>query len=174
MLVTRTDNALRFDPRLIAQGDRDVQREFRLVYPFLNLHSVVLEIGAGDCALSRRLAGDAERVYALDVSEDVMGRLGGPSNLVRIAHDGVRIPVPKATVDVAFSRGLVLSQLPGICHALRDGGIYITCSRGPAAELRAALMDAGFSGVRFYVGGLRIPYMLARALDDSFRITAIK
>ena len=176
MLVTATKPApaLRFDPRYIAQRDRDVEREFRQVFPFIDLHSVVMEVGAGDCALSRRLAGDAERVYALDVSEDAMGRLGGPPNLVRVAHDGVRIPVPADTVDVAFSRHLVISQLPGICHALCDGGVYLTSSPGPAAELRAAFIDAGFSGVRFYVGAVRVPYALALALDDRFRLSAVK
>jgi hypothetical protein len=174
MLVARTAGQFRFDPRASAQRDRDVERDFRQVYPFIDLHSVVMEVGAGDCALARRLAGDAERVYALDVSEDAMGRLGGPPNLVRIAHDGVRIPVPADTVDVAFSRHLVISQLAGICHALRDGGVYLTASPGPAAELRSAFMDAGFSAVRFHVGGLRIPYALARALGDRFRIVAVK
>jgi len=175
MLVTRSAAApLRFDAQFIAQRDRDVEREFRQVFPFLHLHSVVLEIGAGDCALSRRLAGDAERVYALDVCEDSMGRLGGPPNLVRRAHDGVRIPLPADSVDVAFSRHVVISQLPGICHALKDGGVYLTTSPGPAAELRAAFMDAGFSAVRFHVGGLRVPFALARALDDRFRIVAVK
>jgi hypothetical protein len=135
---------------------------------------VFLEIGAGDCALARRMAGDVERAYALDVSEDAMGRLGGPPNLIRIAHDGVRIPVPAASVDLAFGRQLVISQLAGICHALRDGGVYLTRSLGPAAELRAAFMHAGFSAVRFYVGSLRIPYALALALDDRFRIAAVK
>ena len=172
MLVTT--NSLRFDPRAVARRERDVEREFRQLYPFIDLHSVVLEIGADDCALARRLAGDAERVYALDVSEDAMGRLGGPPNLVRIAHDGVRIPVAADSVDVAFSRHLVISQLPGICHALRDGGVYLTTSPGPAAELRAAFMDAGFSAVRFHVGSLRVPFALARALDDRFRIVAVK
>jgi hypothetical protein len=166
--------ALRFDPRFIAQRDRDVEREARQLLPLLDLHSVFMEIGAGDCALSRRLAGDLERAYALDVSEDEMGRLGGPPNLVRIAHDGVRIPVAGASVDLAFSRQLVISQLPGICRALKDGGIYLATSRGPAAELRAAFMDAGFSAVRFHVGSLRIPYALALALDDVFRVTAVK
>jgi hypothetical protein len=34
--------------------------------------------------------------------------------------------------------------------------------------------DAGFSKVRFYVGALRVPYLLACVLDDPFRIAAIK
>ena len=133
-----------------------------------------LEIGAGDGALARRVAGYVDRAYALDVSDDLMGRLGGPPNLVRMMHDGVRIPLPEAQVDVAFSRHLVLSQLPGICHALKDGGVYFTSSTGPAAELREVFFDAGFSKLRFYVRGVRVPYLLACVLDDTFRIAATK
>jgi hypothetical protein len=103
-----------------------------------------------------------------------MGRLGGPPNLVRMVHDGVRIPLPEASVDVAFSRSLIISQLPGVCHALKDGGVYFTTSKGPAAELRQAFYDAGFSSLRFYVGNVRLPFLLARALDDQFRLAAVK
>jgi hypothetical protein len=93
---------------------------------------------------------------------------------VRMMHDGVRIPLPEAQVDVAFSRHLTISQLPGICHALKDGGVYLTTSKGPAAELREVFYDAGFSNLRFYVGALRVPYVLACVLDDTFRIEATK
>ena len=82
--------------------------------------------------------------------------------------------IPEAVVDVAFSRTLVISQLGGICRALKDGGVYYTNSHGPAAELRALFLDAGFSTLRFYVNRLRIPYALARVLDDPFRLAAIK
>ena len=61
-----------------------------------------------------------------------------------------------------------------MCHALKDGGRFITFSKGPAAELRDAFFDAGFSAVRFYANGIRVPYHLARLLDDSFRLVAIK
>jgi hypothetical protein len=179
MLVTNrlqgaTAGRLRFSADDLARRERDAERELRSLRGALDLHSVFLEIGAGDCALARRAAGYVERVYALEVSEDLMGRLGGPPNLVRMVHDGVRIPLPEAAVDVAFSRTLVISQLPGVCHALKDGGVYYTSSKGPACELRAAFLDAGFSSLRFYVNGLRIPYPLARILDDPFRLAAIK
>lgn len=166
--------ALRFDEAQFRQRERDAERELKSLRPALDLHKVFLEIGAGDCALSRRVAGYAERVYALDVSEDLMGRLGGPPNLVRMMHDGVRIPLPEAAVDVAFSRQLTISQLPGICRALKDGGVYVTASKGPAAELREVFLDAGFSKLRLHVGALRVPYPLACVLDDTFRIEAIK
>ena len=174
MLVSSSPAALRFSADRHARRERDAERELRSLKPALDLHAVFLEIGAGDCTLARRAAGYAERVYAIDVSEDIMGRLGGPPNLVRVVHDGVRIPLPEAVIDVAFSRQLVISQLPGVCHALRDGGVYYTTSKGPAAELRKAFFDAGFSALRFYVNGLRVPYLLSRVLDDTFRLAAIK
>jgi hypothetical protein len=166
--------ALRFSEAHFAQRERDAERELKGLRRALDLHKVFLEIGAGDCALSRRVAGYVDRAYALDVTDDLMGRLGGPPNLVRMMHDGVRIPLPEAELDVAFSRHLTISQLPGICNALKDGGVYLTTSKGPASELREVFYDAGFSHLRFYVGALRVPYVLACVLDDTFRIEATK
>ena len=174
MLVSSSPAALRFSADRLARRERDAERELKQLRSALDLHNVFLEIGAGDCTLARRAAGYVERVYAIDISEDSMGRLGGPPNLVRMVHDGVRIPLPEASVDLAFSRQLVISQLPGICHALKDGGVYCTSSKGPVAELRAAFYEAGFSSLRLYVGNLRVPYLLALALDDRFRIAAVK
>lgn len=165
---------VRLDAKQIDRRRRDVGRQLAFLRPRVRLESVFMEVGCGDCALARNIAGDVERVYALEVSEDVMGRLGGPPNLVRVVHDGVRIPVPEASVDLAYSTRLVISQLPGICRALKDGGVYWTASKGPAAELRAVYYEAGFSRVRFYVGAIRVPYLLACVLDDPFRIAAVK
>ena len=165
---------VRLDAAHIDRRRRNVGRQLAFFKPRLSLESVFMEVGCGDCALARKLAGEVERVYALEVSEDLMGRLGGPPNLVRVVHDGVRIPVPEASVDIAYGNRLVLSQLPGICRALKDGGVYWTSTKGPAAEIRAVLLDAGFSSVRFYVGPLRVPYVLARLLDDPFRLAAVK
>jgi len=174
MLVSPAPAALRFSAERLARRERDAERELRQLRPALDLHSVFLEIGAGDCTLARRAAGYVERAYAVDISEDVMGRLGGPPNLVRVVHDGMRIPLPEASIDVAFSRSLIISQLAGVCHALKDGGVYFTSSKGPACELREVFLDAGFSALRFYANGLRIPYLLARFLGDTFRLAAIK
>jgi hypothetical protein len=173
-ILIQNAGGLRFSEAQFAQRERDAERELKGLRPALELTSVFLEIGAGDCALSRRVAGYVDRVYALDISDDMMGRLGGPPNLVRMMHDGVRIPLPEAELDIAFSRSLTISQLPGICHALKDGGVYFTSSKGPASELRQVFLDAGFSRLRFYVGSVRVPYVLARVLDDTFRIVATK
>lgn len=174
MLVSSSPVALRFSADQYARRERDAERELRSLRPAFDLSSVFLEIGAADCALARRAAGFVDRVYAIDICEDTMGRLGGPPNLHRVVHDGVRIPLPYATVDIAFSRQLVISQLTGVCHALKDGGRFITFSKGPAAELRDAFFEAGFSAVRFYANGIRVPYHLALVLDDTFRLVAVK
>lgn len=178
MLVAPAARALegkvRLDAEFIDRRRRDLDRRLAFLMRRVRLESVVLEVGCGDCALARRLAGYVERVYALEVSEDLMGRLGGPPNLVRMVYDGARIPVPESSIDLAFSARLVPSQLPGICRALKDGGVFWTTAKRPAAAIRAALLDAGFSAVRFHVGALRVPYPLALVLDDPFRIAAVK
>lgn len=171
MLVSE---GLRLDEKGIDRRRRNLERQAAFLRRRVGLESVYMEVGCDDCALARRIAGDVERVYALDISEDRMGRLGGPPNLVRVVHDGVRIPVPEASVDLAYSHRPVLSQLAGICRALRDGGVYWTSWRGAAGEWRGACYDAGFSRVRFYVGVLRVPFVLARVLDDPFRVAAVK
>ena len=80
----------------------------------------------------------------------------------------------------AFKPSLQAQSLQSSAHsisnviALKDGGVYYTVSHGPAAELRALFLEAGFSTLRFYVNRLRIPYPLARVLDDPFRLAAIK
>ena len=178
MLVARAARPLqgkvRLDAAFIDKRRRDIDRQLAFLKPRVRLESVVLEVGCGDCTLARKLAGEVERVYALEVSEDLMGRLGGPPNLVRMLYDGVRIPVPEASVDLAFSARLAPAQLTGICRALKDGGVFWTTAKRPAREIRAALLDAGFSAVRFHVGVLRVPQLVARVLDDPFRIAAIK
>ena len=165
---------VRLDAQFIDRRRRDVERQLAFLKRRVGLESVVMEVGCGDCTLARRLAGYVERVYALGVSEDLMGRLGGPPNLVRMAYDGVRIPRPEASVDLAFSSRLLLSHLPGVCRALKDGGVFWTTAKAPAVELRAVLLEAGFSAVRFHVGALRLPHLVARVLDDPFRIAAVK
>lgn len=173
--VARTlEGKVRLDAEFIDRRRRDLDRQLAFLRRRVRLESIVMEVGCGDCTLSRRLAGYVERVYALEVSEDLMGRLGGPPNLVRIVYDGARIPVPESRIDLAFSARLVPPQLPGICRALKDGGVFWTTARRPAREIRAALLDAGFSAVRFHVGAVRVPQLVARVLDEPFRIAAVK
>src|SRR5262245_54922015 len=58
-----------------------VARDLAFLRRFLRPASVFMEIGAGDCALSCRVARQVRRVVAIDVSEEIM-RLAPPATNV--------------------------------------------------------------------------------------------
>jgi SAM-dependent methyltransferase len=112
---------------------RSVAWQFAFVRAALTLRSRFLEVGAGDCALARRVAGHVERVYAVDVSERIMRGGRHLPNLVPVLSDGVAIPLPSGSIDVAFSNQLIehlhprdaLEQLREVHRSLVPGGRYL-------------------------------------------------
>jgi SAM-dependent methyltransferase len=175
-------------PRLLKGGDaarereRDVAWDLAQLSPYLAPGCTFLEVGAGDCALSRRVAEVAKAVYAVDISDQARAPL--PANVQLVISDGSSIPVPEASVDVAFSDQLMehlhpddaREQLANIHRALKPGGVYffITPNRlyGPSdisayfddvasgfhlreyslGELAAILSETGFPTVQPWVG----------------------
>ena len=144
----------------------------RLVTP----ESTFLEVAATDCSLSLNLAGSVRRVYAVARSAVIIGNQRLPANFHLIAAEGNCIPVPQASIDVAYSNGLVdqldpeqtCEQLANIRRALTDSGVFICCARNRLlcaddgssvqtgnriappytfGELRALLRRAGFRAV---------------------------
>lgn len=103
-----------------------------MLRPFLRADSTYLEIGAGDCALAREVAGVVRQVYAVDVSAEISQGCALPSNCALVISDGCSIPVGDG-VDVAFSDQLMehlhpddaFEQLRNICNALKQGGVYL-------------------------------------------------
>jgi SAM-dependent methyltransferase len=99
----------------------------------LRPETVLLEIGPGDCAFSMAVAPLVRQVYGLDVSAEITRRVSLPSNFKLILSDGVSVPLPPDSVDLAYSNQLMehlhpddaLEQLQGIWRALRPGGVYI-------------------------------------------------
>jgi SAM-dependent methyltransferase len=91
-----------------------------------------MEIGAGDCALSLSLAGRVRRVYAVDVSDKVLGDTVQPPNFTFALSDGCSMPVPPGSVGVAYSNQLMEHlhpddaelQLVNIFNALAPRGAY--------------------------------------------------
>jgi SAM-dependent methyltransferase len=110
-----------------------VAPQLQLLGPYLRHDSVVLEIGPGDCSLSLALAKRVRRVYGLDVSEKITRQLTVPENFELILSDGTSVPLPPASVDVAYSNQLMehlhpddaREQLEGIYRSLRPGGVYV-------------------------------------------------
>lgn len=175
-------------PRLLSKGasagerERDIGWDLAQLRPYLKPGMTFLEIGAGDCALSRRVAKDARQVYAVEICDQTCAPL--PGNVALVISDGCSVDVPAGSVDLAFSDQLMehlhcddaLEQLRNIHRALKPGGAYfcITPNRlyGPSdisayfdhvargfhlkeyslREVRAVFAQAGFPRVHVYVG----------------------
>jgi hypothetical protein len=155
--------------------------------------SAFLEIAATDCSLSLSLADSVRRVYAVARSAVITGTRRFPTNFHLIAAEGNCIPVPQASIDVAYSNGLVdqldpeqtCEQLANVQRALTRGGVFICCARnrllGAAdvgngvappytfSELRAMLRKVGFRTVAQYArcagANVTLPGSLARLLE---------
>ena len=125
-------------PRLAQKGastasrERDIGWNLAQLAPYLMPGCTFLEIGAGDCALSERVAETASLVYAVDISDQTRGR-AIPGNVRIVITDGRSVDVPAGSVDLAFSDQLMehlhpddaLEQLRNIHRALKPGGVYM-------------------------------------------------
>jgi len=125
-------------PQLKRKGDSGlneklINQKLALINRFLKPESVFMEIGAGDCSLSIKVAEGIKKVYALDVSKEIAGGKILPGNCELIISDGCSIPVPEKSIDIAYSHQLMEHlhpddskiQLAKIYNALADKGKYI-------------------------------------------------
>jgi SAM-dependent methyltransferase len=124
---------------LVTQAEnRDLQLsavvpQQRLLRAFTNPETVLLEIGHGDCALAFSMAGEVKQVYAVDISTGLVGDIIRPQNFELRLSDGIDIPLPANSVDVAYSNQLMEhlhpedagDQLRNISRVLKPGGFYI-------------------------------------------------
>ena len=135
--------------------------------------TVFMEIGSTDQTLALRAATYVERVYSIDVSGQLAPSRRAPCNLRLVGCDGVRIPVPEGTVDIAWSGDFLdrlqpeagAEHLQSVQRALANGGEYLFTTQQPVAEVRKLVFAAGFSVVRV---------SLLSLLLKPVRITAIK
>lgn len=110
-----------------------VAQRMKFLARFLSSDTKFLEVGPGDCSLSIEVSKHVKKVYAVDVSHEITKNLVSPKNFQFIISDGRSIPVPKNSVDIAYSHQLMehlhpddaLAQLQNIYKALTPGGIYI-------------------------------------------------
>jgi ubiquinone/menaquinone biosynthesis C-methylase UbiE len=154
--------ALRPPVRLDARR-RVCAGEFSFLERRLTPRTVFMEVGGPDCDLALRIAGYVERVYAVDVCGGWLQRVLVPCNVRLVVCDGVHIPMPEASVDIAWS-GRFIEQLPpaeqlehlkNVRRILAPGGVYFTAADGP-------FLKAGFETVGCYFGSVRIPPAAAR------------
>ncbi len=159
---------------------RDTARQVRLVTSFLAKGGRYLEIGAGTCRVASQIARSASKVYAIEVSTEVVPANAGVQVLL---SDGVAIPVGPGSVDLVYSNQLMehlhrddaAEQVRNIGRALAPGGMYVCVTpnrlTGPhdvsrhfgdtprgfhlheytIRELRSLFLEAGFGDVRVAV-----------------------
>lgn len=71
---------------------------------FLKPESIFLEIGPRECALSFEVSRHVRKVYAIDVSEEIIKAMRIlPQNFELIISDGTSIPVPENRITIAYS-----------------------------------------------------------------------
>jgi SAM-dependent methyltransferase len=109
------------------------RKQFIFVKRFLHKRITFLEVGAGDCALAQEVCKWVKQVYAIEVSEEITKDLSPPANFKLIISDGSTIPLPKESVDLAYSFQVMehlhpedaLDQLENIVNVLVKGGKYL-------------------------------------------------
>ncbi len=123
---------LKTNPTTVDQ--KHIQATLRLLKPFLGRDKSFLEIGAGNLAVSRAISTYVSQVLSLDVSKEFSTALGPvPANVEVVISDGISVPVPENSVDIAYSSQLMehlhpddaLEQLKNIYRALKNDGKYV-------------------------------------------------
>lgn len=150
----------------------NVERSMRYLSCFLKPGMTVLEIGAGDCALSFALAKKAHKVYAIEVSDLISSNPNQPPNFELVISDGTSIPVPEGSIDVAVSNQLMehlhpddaREQLANIFVSLKPGGMYV-CNT-PNRLAGPTDVSQFFDDV---ATGLHLKEYTFAELDDLFR-----
>lgn len=113
---------------------RNTARQMKLLRSFLNADSTYLEIGPGDCAVSLEATRYVKKVYAVDVTDEMVRKLDHvPENFEFIVSNGSSIAAPENSVDVAYSNQLMehlhpddaVDQLENIYSALKKGAVYV-------------------------------------------------
>ncbi|MCI0703403.1 MAG: class I SAM-dependent methyltransferase [Planctomycetia bacterium] len=107
--------------------------QMRLLERFLTPETVYLEVGAGDCHLTRTVAGKVKAAYGVDVSDLISATDVRPANFDLLITDGTTIPLEASRVTVAYSNMLVEHLHPDDCvrhlqevhRVLAPGGVYV-------------------------------------------------
>ena len=125
-------------PRLVRKhtpedSRANVEKQMQFMGRFLRPQTTLLEIGPGDCAFSFAAARRVRQVYAVDVDAVLSHNAQPPGNFRLFISDGVSVPVPAGSVDLAYSNQLMehlhpddgREQLANIFAALAPGGAYV-------------------------------------------------
>jgi SAM-dependent methyltransferase len=116
-----------------AETERVVKLQLRLLGRFIGKDTTYLEVGPGDCGVTREVAKRARKAIAVDVSSEITSSDRPGEKFELILSDGTSIPVPAGSVDVVYSNQVMehlhpddaSAQLVNLYRALRPGGVYV-------------------------------------------------
>jgi SAM-dependent methyltransferase len=108
-------------------------REASLLNRFLDKGTAYLELGCGDGRVCFDVAGRVATAYGLDVTDVLIPRARAPANFKFVQTDGVNIPLPSESVDLAYSNQLMEhlhpedaeAQLREVRRVLKPGARYL-------------------------------------------------
>lgn len=123
----------REDPQRSAAINR---ARLRLLNRFINNHTVMVELGPGDCRLSYELCRHVKSVYGVGLSDEREDYQDAPENFRLLVYDGYNLALEQNSIDIFFSDQLVEHLHPEdtALHfkmardILRDGGVYVFCT----------------------------------------------
>jgi SAM-dependent methyltransferase len=132
-LFSRIPHHPQLHRRFSAERQQQVDRELYFLSPLLDKEVTFLEVGAGDLALSRRVAGIVREVYAVDVAAEMTGTNHAAANLHIALTDGRHFPLPDDSIALAYSNQLMehlhpddaAEQVRDLFRVLRPGGAYL-------------------------------------------------
>jgi SAM-dependent methyltransferase len=110
-----------------------IQQRLAILKQYLTPSSQYLEIGPGDCFFALEISKLVSKVYAVDVSQEIIQHNFLPENFQLTVSDGVSIPVEPNSIDIAYSYQLMehlhpddaIVQLKNIYTVLKPGGHYL-------------------------------------------------
>jgi len=109
------------------------RREASILSGFLGPRVTYLELGCGDAMVTFDVAGRVSRAYGVDVTDALIRHDRAPPNFEFVKTDGVNLPMPSESVDLAYSNQLMEhlhpqdaeAQLREISRVLKPGARYL-------------------------------------------------
>jgi SAM-dependent methyltransferase len=129
-----------------------------------DLAGTCLEIGCGAGRLTRQLAGQFDRVVAVDVSADMIerARAAAPGNAEFHQVEGTRLPLPDASVDAVFSVHVLqhLDDFDDVSAYVAEATRALTPGGTLMLHIALGTLEQGLVGRR---GKLRVEWRLWRS-----------
>jgi SAM-dependent methyltransferase len=110
-----------------------VRKEMGMIRRHLGNSDVFVELGAGDCALSREVSKLVSTVIAVDVSREIADQQSSPSNFSLLITNGQDLELEDESADIVYSNQLMEHLHPEdagelideVFRVLKPGGRFI-------------------------------------------------